>query len=329
LDFRLAGYQPEQLNGLYERLLGNLNALPGIRSTTLSAVPPINSGKWSLTIFARGHVPQPHEDLGSSINSVAPRYFETSGTPLVAGRAIGPQDTAGSGQVVVVNQTMANRFFPHGDALGGHITIDNVKGDWEVVGVAQDGKYNTPRETPQSMVFLALRQLSGEDLYANCLLLRTTGDPLQIIGELRQAMQRIDRNIPVLRVTTLSEQVDRSMAHEELVSRLSIFFALLALLLACIGLYGVMSYNVLRRANEIGIRMALGAEPGAVLWLVLRETLALLAVGIAIGIPATLAATRLVRSQLFGLSPVKNINCFPNGHFRYQEMSGMLQKLAD
>ncbi len=303
LDFRLAGYQPEQLNGLYERLLGNLNALPGIRSTTLSAVPPINSGKWSLTIFARGHVPQPHEDLGSSINSVAPRYFETSGTPLVAGRAIGPQDTAGSAQVVVVNQTMANRFFPHGDALGGHITIDNVKGDWEVVGVAQDGKYNTPRETPQSMVFLALRQLSGEDLYANCLLLRTTGDPRRIIGELRQALQRIDRNIPVLRVTTLSEQVDRSMAHEELVSRLSIFFALLALLLACIGLYGVMSYNVLRRANEIGIRMALGAEPGAVLWLVLRETLALLAVGIAIGIPATLAATRLVRSQLFGLSP--------------------------
>jgi ABC-type antimicrobial peptide transport system permease subunit len=104
-------------------------------------------------------------------------------------------------------------------------------------------------------------------------------------------------------MTTLSEQVHHSMAHEELVSRLSMFFALLALLLACIGLYGVMSYNVVRRANEIGIRIALGAEPGAVLWLVLRETLVLLAIGIAIGVPATLAATRLVQSQLFGLSP--------------------------
>jgi predicted permease len=303
LDLRLAGYKPAQLNGLYDRLMGDLNALPGIRSASLSAGPPISDGSWNLVIFVRGHVPQPHEDLGSSINSVAGRYFETSGTALVAGRAIGPQDTAGSPQVVVVNQTMAKHFFPHGDALGGHITVDNVKGDWEVVGVVQDGKYNTPRETPKSMVFLPLRQLSGEDLYASSLLVRTSGDPLQLTGELRQALARIDRNIPVLRVTTLSQLVDRSMAHEALVSRLSIFFALLALLLACIGLYGVMSYNVVRRANEIGIRMALGAQSGGVLWLVLRETLGLLAVGIAIGIPATLAATRLVQSQLFGLSP--------------------------
>ena len=302
LDLRLAGYKPEQLIGLYERMLGNLNALPGIRSVSLSGVPPISGGKWSLTVFARGHVPQPHEDLSSSINSVAPRYFETSGTPLLAGRAMGSQDTAGSTQVVVVNQTLANRFFPHGDALGGHLTIDNVKGDWEVVGIVASGKYNTARETPQSMVFLPLPQLSGEDLYANCLLVRTSGDPLRVIGEFREALVRIDRNIPVLRVTTLSEQVDRSMAHEELVSRLSIFFALLALLLACIGLYGVMSYNVVRRANEIGIRMALGAQANGVLWLVLRETLVLLALGIAVGVPATLAATRLVRSQLFGLS---------------------------
>jgi ABC-type antimicrobial peptide transport system permease subunit len=153
------------------------------------------------------------------------------------------------------------------------------------------------------MVFLPLLQLSGEDLYANCLLLRTAGDPRQAAGELREALARIDRNIPILEVTTLSEQVDRSMAHEELVSRLSIFFALLALLLACIGLYGVMSYNVVRRANEIGIRMALGAQASGVLWLVLRETSVLLVIGIAVGVPATLATTRLVRSQLFGLSP--------------------------
>lgn len=122
--------------------------------------------------------------------------------------------------------------------------------------------------------------------------------PPQVAGELRQALARIDRNIPIVEMTILSDQVDHSVAHEVLVSRLSIFFAVLALLLACIGLYGVMSYNVVRRANEIGIRMALGAELGSVLSLVLRETLVLLAVGIAIGVPATLASTHLVESQL-------------------------------
>jgi predicted permease len=304
LDLRLAGYRPEQLNGLYQRLLGNLNALPGIRSASLSAVPPISDGSWNLYIFRHGQVAPSQNDLLSSINSVTPGYFETSGTRLLAGRAFGPQDAAGSKQVVVVNQTMANLFFPHGDALGKYIIVGGrVDGEWEVVGVVKDGKYNSPRERSTPMVFLPLRQLSGEDLYANCLLLRTAGDPHRLAGELRQALARIARNIPILEMTTLSEQVHHSMAHEELVSRLSMFFALLALLLACIGLYGVMSYNVVRRANEIGIRIALGAEPGAVLWLVLRETLVLLAIGIAIGVPATLAATRLVQSQLFGLSP--------------------------
>ena len=303
LDIRLAGYKAEQLNGLYDRLLGDLKSLPGVRSVSMSAVPPLAEGSWNLYLFHQGQTAPTANDLLSSINSVTPEYFATSGTSLIAGRGFGPQDNKHSRQVVIVNQTLARRFFPNADPLGQHIVLTGgLQGEWEVVGVAQDGKYKSPRETPEPMVFLPMRQLAGEYLFAGCLLLRTAGDPGQVAGELRASLARIDGDIPILRMTTLSAAIDRSMAREVLISRLSTFFSLLALLLACIGLYGVMSYNVVRRANEIGIRTALGAESGAVLWMIFRETLVLLAAGIAIGIPVTLAATSFVQSQLFGLS---------------------------
>lgn len=168
------------------------------------------------------------------------------------------------------------------------------------MGIVKDGKYKDAREAPRSMVFLPLQQLSGEDLYAYVLMVRTNGDRAQIAGDIRQVVAQVDGNIPMRRMSTLSERVDSSMARERMVSNLSSFFSLLALLLACIGLYGVMSYNVVRRSNEIGIRMALGAKRGEVLWMVLRETVALLAIGIAIGVPVTFAATRLVASLLLG-----------------------------
>lgn len=301
VDTKLAGYKPEALNGLYERLLERIETVPGVQSMSLSGLPPMAGGSWNLMIGVRGHVSQPHEDRLSSINSVTPRYFETAGTPLVEGRFFAQGDHSGSAKVVIVNETMAKHFFPSGGALGKHISVIGAT-EWEVVGIVKDGKYNSARETPQSMVFLPLQQLSGDDLYASLLMVRTTRDPSKMTGELRQALAQVDSNIPVLRVATLSEQVDHSMAREQMVSRLSSFFSLLALLLACIGLYGVMSYNVVRRANEIGIRMALGAKAGEVLWMVLRETVVLLLVGIAIGVPVTLAATRYVESQLFGLS---------------------------
>jgi predicted permease len=301
LDVRLAGYTPTHLNSLYGRLLGKVGTLPGVKSASLSGLPPLADGSWDLMILVRGHVQQPHEDLSSSINSVTSRYFETAGIPLVAGRFLGPGDLLGASRVAIVNQAMAKHFFPQGDALGKYIT---VVGDtpWQVVGIVKDGKYKSAREASRAMVYLPLEQLTGEDLYAHCLLVRTSGDPSQMSAALRQAITQVDGNIPVVSVRTLAEEVDRSMAREQLISRLSSFFSLLALLLACIGLYGVMSYNVVRRANEIGIRMALGAKAGEVLWMVLRETVVLLLVGIAIGVPVTLAATRYVESQLFGLS---------------------------
>ena len=152
------------------------------------------------------------------------------------------------------------------------------------------------------MIYLPVTQLTGDDSYAYWIQLRTTGDPTQITTAVRAALAEIDPNLPVLEVKTIGQQIDGLMDREKLISQLSTFFSLLALSLACIGLYGVMTYNVVRRTNEIGIRIALGAQSNSVLWMVLKESLVLLAIGIAIAVPATLIATRAIQSQLFGLS---------------------------
>ena len=257
-----------------------------------------------MPIWVKGHITQPHEDLDSSINSVTPGYFQTAGIRLSTGRLFGPHDGSGSARVVVVNQTMAKHFFPGADPLGRRMSVgEAARGDWEIVGVVEDGKYTGPREEPTPMVFLPVLQLQGEDLFTHTVLIRTLAGPAGAKEALRRVLAQVDPNLPPLRMETLNELVDQSVAREQMVSRLSTFFSLLALLLACIGLYGVMSYSVVRRANEIGIRMALGAQRNGVLWLVLRETLVLLGLGIGLGVPAALAATQYIRSQLFGVGP--------------------------
>ena len=300
---KFAGYKPEQLNALYDRILARMNALPGVRSATISGQPAIIGGNWNSPIYVQGHTAAPNEDLSTSLSRVGPGYFETLGMPVVRGRAIGAEDTATSLKVVVVNQTMADYFFPHGDAIGHRFTVADpaVKGEWEIAGVVRDAKYHSPREKPVRMVYLAVKQITGDDGYAYWLQLATAGDPAAVTGEVRAAMAEIDPNLPILQVRTIAEQLDGSMGQERLVSQLLSFFSLLALSLACIGLYGVMTYNVVRRTNEIGIRLALGAQTGRVLWMVLRESLLLLAIGVALGVPLTLAATRLIQSGLFGL----------------------------
>jgi ABC-type antimicrobial peptide transport system permease subunit len=169
------------------------------------------------------------------------------------------------------------------------------------VGVVRDAKYHNPREKPERMTYLNVMQLADDDAFAYWVQLAMAGDPAMAAGEVRAAMAEINPNLPILGVTTIAEQVDQSMGQEQLISQLSSFFSLLALSLACIGLYGVMTYSVLRRTNEIGIRLALGAPTGRVLWMVLGESVLLLGIGVALGIPLTLAATRLVQAQLFGL----------------------------
>ena len=326
---KLAGYKPSQTPGLHERLVERLSALPGVRSVALSASPPISAGNWSSSVTIPGYVPAPKESMHSILNRVSGQYFETVGIPIVAGRSFTNGDIASTQKVAVINETLAHHFFPRGDALGRSILIDidSVKGPWQIVGIARDTKSGNPRDTdPARMTYIPLAQINpfvptdssapsttslvakqivleeNQDRFAGMILVRTTGDPARSITDLRAAIASVDPNLPLLRVTTIRDQVSNFMTHDELISSLTGMFALLALLLAAIGLYGVMSYNVVRRTNEIGIRIALGAQTPAVQWMILSESLLLLAVGVALGLPLTLLATKYLKDQLFGLS---------------------------
>ena len=300
-----AGYLPPQLSSLYDNILERVDALPGVRSATLSSVPVINPGQWGSPISILGYAAKQDEAVDTVGNFVAPRYFETVGIPVLLGRPIGPQDTANSSKVVVVNQTFANDYFPGGNAIGRSFTIADprVPGTWQIVGVVRDAKYSSAREAPQRMTYLPLVQISGPHVYAHSLQVLTVGNPARVSEEVRRALAQIDPNLAVLKMETISQQVNHLMDQEQLISQLCTWFAVLALLLTSIGLYGVMTYNVARRTHEIGVRMALGAQNREVQWMILRESLSLLGIGVILGVPATMAATRLVGAQLFGLTP--------------------------
>jgi len=173
---------------------------------------------------------------------------------------------------------------------------------WRIVGIVGDAKYGPLRDEQKRMIYLPLEQLTADDHFAYSIQVRAEGDPKNIESEIRTALAEVDPDLPLLKVRTISQEVDSFVENERLISQLANFFSLLALSLACIGLYGVLTYNVVKRTNEIGIRMALGARTEGILWMVLRESLLLLAAGIAVGIPATVGVARIVRSQLFGLS---------------------------
>ena len=307
----LAGYKPEQAPALNQRLIERLSSIPGVRSAALSEAPPISFGSWSSSFSASGYTPGPKEDMSSVLNRVSGQYFQTAGISIIAGRPITPADTVTSMKVAVVNETIARKFFPNGDVIGHTVKIDieTVAGPWQIVGVARDTKAGNPRDNPERMIYLPLAQIAGkhgegiQDSFASTIVLRTVGDPTSTITELRAAVASIDPNLPILEVRAIQDHLETFFSQETLVSRLTAIFASLAVLLAAIGLYGVMSFNVVRRSNEIGIRVALGASGSSVQWMVLRESLVLLAAGLMLGIPIALTAARLVRAQLYQMSP--------------------------
>jgi ABC-type antimicrobial peptide transport system permease subunit len=178
-----------------------------------------------------------------------------------------------------------------------------VKGIWQIVGIVRDAQFQASAKGPEPMAYLAVTQLTEDDRYAYWLQVQSVSDPAMLIGGVRAALAEIDGNLPILKVQTISEETENLIDTQKLVSQLSSFFSLLALALSCIGLYGVMMYSVVRRTNEIGVRIALGAPRSGVLWMVLRESLVLLGIGIALGVPAMLAAGQAVRAGLFGLGP--------------------------
>jgi predicted permease len=239
------------------------------------------------------------------MNLIGPDFFKTLRVPLLQGRDFALRDDASAPAVAIINVTMARFYFGHGSPVGKRLSFRGPQGgEIEVVGVAEDIKYNSLREATPRVIYLPYLQTPPASLpFGMTLEVSTTGTPESYAGSVRDAMRTVASDLPILGFTTLVEEVNRSLGQERLVAELSTFFGLLALILASIGLYGVTTYMVTRRTSEIGIRIALGAQPRDVLWMVLREALELVAMGTACGLPLAVIFANLISSQLYGISP--------------------------
>jgi predicted permease len=293
------GYKDAQAALLFERLLDRIARLPGVRSATFSFYNPL--GVFGSTL-ARIEEPTPHsgkvkEHIG--IDVVGPNYFKTLQTPLLFGRDFEAADQAGAPRVAIINETMARGYFGSTNPIGRHVSAPGWYENWfEIVGVVRDVKTHSLREQTPPMVYLPLYQ-APEGLAT--FEVRTAIAPLNMSNAIRSAVKATDSRVPIYDLKTLTERIDNSLVQERLVASLSTVFGLLALILAGVGLYGLMSYAINRRTGEIGIRMALGSTRGQIAGMVLRETLVLVLIGLGIGIPAAIAASRLIKSELYGL----------------------------
>jgi predicted permease len=278
---------------------------------SVRAVPGVQGAAFSFFVFHQGQwssrVATANEAISSARinvrnNVVGPDFFKVMGIPLVVGRGFTTADTASSQKVAVISEEMARRIFPNESPLGKRFGIDGPKSmnDFEVVGVVRDAKYGSLTEQIRPMAYYTHSQRPQS---LGNFVVRTLGPTERVISQVRQTIRQVNRDLPIDDVVTLEDHIGRSLVQQKLIARLGTFFGLLALLLACIGLYGLMSYAVARRTNEIGIRIALGAKPAVVLWLILREVLTLVVIGLALGLAASLATTKTAETLLFGLKP--------------------------
>ncbi len=297
----LSDYKSNQVVSFYAQLLDRVKSLPGVQSVSVADMPLLG-GAYIDGISVEGYQPPPGQDMSTRAKRVEPKFFETMGIPLLMGRDFAPQDGPGSQKVAIINQAFARDFFGTENPIGRRIGVGTQQSDCEIIGVIQDTKYRDLKEPVPRTVYVPLVQ-SDSASAERTLHVRTAGNPKNLITAIRHEVQALDKDLPVYDVRTFTELVAKNLSQERLIATLSSLFGLLALLLASIGLYGVMAYAVLRRTREIGIRMALGARRANMLWLVLRETLFLVMIGIGVGLPVAVAATRVVASRLFGLTP--------------------------
>ena len=303
MDPTLSGYTPERAKNFYKDLTAGMNATPGVASAAMAMVPLLSFDEWDETITIEGYSAKPGEDMGPWTNYISPGYFATLQIPVLEGRDFTIRDEVGAPAVAIVNQSFARHFFGRGNPIGRRIGEGGdagTKADIEIVGVAKDAAYrNVREEIPREVYFPYLQQKWGREMTAY---VRTDLPSAQMFPALRAAVRKLDANLPVYGLRTMDKRLDDSLAIERLIAALSSAFGMLATLLAAIGLYGVMAYLVARRTKEIGIRLALGAMTGEVLWLVMREVLILAGTGIAVGLPVAFAVTRVLRSQLYGVA---------------------------
>jgi macrolide transport system ATP-binding/permease protein len=314
LNINLLRYTKAQGQEFYRRVVERIEALPGVESASLARAVPMSGSSRTSSLLIQGREgpdnvsrsegtgPDEENEYTVNTNVVGLKYFATMGIPLLRGRDFTPQDNQGAPLTVIVNEAFARRYFEGDDPIGKRMSFRGAQGPWsEIIGVARDSKYRTLGEIPRPFAYVPLAQNHETGM---ALHVRTTGNPIGLAAAVRHEVQSLDQNLPVTELQTLSGVVAGSLFAARMGAALLAVFGSLALLLAAIGLYGVMSYTVSRRTREIGIRMALGAATGNVLRLVLKEGMSLVGSGVAVGLIVAAAVTRLLASFLYGVSPL-------------------------
>ena len=298
VDPVLSGYDRTRAIAFYQRLHQEFQRMPGVSAASMATVAPLTDTFTMSTVRVEGYEPRDGEDMNCHVNRVGPDYFRTLEVALVAGRDFTERDGADAPSVAIVSEKMARELCGNLDAVGRRIGFSSPT-DIEIVGVVKDSKDNLLRDDIARVVYMPYAQ--DDELGQMTFFVRLSPG---VSGEaIRQVVERTDPTIPVFDLKSMEAQKSESLFVERMITLLSMAFGALATLLAAVGIYGVMGYTVARRTREIGLRMALGAARGRVLWLVMREVVVLTAIGACIGVPVALAAGRLVESQLFGISP--------------------------
>jgi predicted permease len=304
VDPTLNEYNPGRSLEYYRQLIERIKTLPGVTSTALAVMPLLAGNEWDSWVTVEGYTAKQGENVDPHMQFTSTGFFETMKIPILLGRDFTIKDDKAAPKVGIVNEKFAKRYFANANPIGRHVGVGGDPGtkmDIEIVGVAGDAKYESMREEVPYELYIPYRQTTfvlGISAYV-----RTRGNPANLFSAVRQTVRKVDASVPMYDMRTLHDQVEVSLVTERLMATLSTVFGGLATLLAAIGLYGVMAYMVTRRTQEIGIRMALGAGQGSVLWLIMREVLLLAVLGLAIGLLSALGLTRLVEAQLFGIKP--------------------------
>jgi predicted permease len=314
IDPSLGGYTPEQSKIFYQQLTESLSAIPGVQSVGLASMRILENDEWDSGMTVEGYTPgRPDDHAQPFMNQIGENYFATLGVPIVAGRDFsakdnrevkyGPQPDDWTPTTVMINQEFARRYFQGQNPIGRHLGFGTDPGsrtDMEIIGVVKDIKYTNLRDDIPAQAFIPY--YGSHFMGSMTVYLRTAVDSNQLMPAVRAKVRDLDQNLPLYSMRTMEVQISNSLTTERMIASLSTVFGFLATLLATIGLYGVMAYNVAQRRREIGIRMALGAGAGNVIGMVMRDALLLVAIGIAVGVPASLALMRAVQSQLYGLT---------------------------
>jgi predicted permease len=301
IDPSLNGYDDPREIVLFGGLQERIKNLPGVKSVAAAEIAPVSGDLNMSTIKVEGYQAKEQEDMNPHVNYVGPGYFATLSVPLIMGREFTAADVKGAPNVGIINEK-AREYWFHGDnPLGRHFGFGSHSSpDIEIVGVVKDCReYSLREEIPR---FVYVPYMQDKNIGRGNFLIRTSQDPVALGSLVQQEVRNLDESLPVFGVKTMDTQLDEALYTERMIAMLSVLFGGLAALLAAIGLYGVMSYNVARRTSEIGIRMALGAPRGSALWLIMKEVILMAGAGVVVAVPLALILTGYVRSQLYGLA---------------------------